>query len=60
MKLKPWDMAAGVLLVDEAGGAVSDFRGGRGYMESGNLLAANARIFPDILHIVKRHLGDVT
>ena len=39
--LKPWDVAAGVLLVREAGGFVTDFRGGDKYMERNEFLAAN-------------------
>ncbi|MFW2830147.1 inositol monophosphatase family protein [Sphingomonas sp. ID0503] len=43
--LKPWDVAAGVLLVREAGGFVTDFRGGDRAMERNEFLAAN-----DVLH----------
>lgn len=39
--LKPWDVAAGLLLVEEAGGQVRDFRGNRAQLQSGNYLAAN-------------------
>ncbi|MBW6522242.1 inositol monophosphatase [Sphingomonas sp. RHCKR47] len=39
--LKPWDVSAGVLLVKEAGGFVTDFRGGDRYMERNELLASN-------------------
>ena len=39
--LKPWDVAAGVLLVREAGGFVTDFRGGDRVMERNEFLAAN-------------------
>jgi myo-inositol-1(or 4)-monophosphatase len=60
MKLKPWDIAAGVLIVTEAGGLVSDFRGGQEFMKSGNLLAANPRVFPEMLEVVKKHLEGVT
>jgi myo-inositol-1(or 4)-monophosphatase len=44
--LKPWDIAAGMLLVREAGGYVSDLAGGRTMMTSGDVLAAN-----DHLHL---------
>ena len=44
-ELEPWDMAAGVLLVKEAGGYVSDLRGGTDMLESGRILAANPEIF---------------
>lgn len=39
--LSPWDIAAGLLLVREAGGFVSDLSGGQTMMESGDMLAAN-------------------
>src|SRR3954462_9494049 len=39
--LSPWDLAAGLLLVREAGGFVSDLAGGRAMMTSGDVLAAN-------------------
>jgi myo-inositol-1(or 4)-monophosphatase len=39
--LKPWDMAAGCLLVREAGGQVSDFAGNNGMPDNGNLIAGN-------------------
>jgi myo-inositol-1(or 4)-monophosphatase len=44
--LEPWDIAAGILLVREAGGYVSDLAGGRAMMASGDVLAAN-----DHLHL---------
>ena len=39
--LKPWDMAAGALLIREAGGLVADVSGGQDFLENGNLVAAN-------------------
>jgi myo-inositol-1(or 4)-monophosphatase len=38
-RLSPWDIAAGALLIEEAGGALSDFDGGGSYLASGNVLA---------------------
>ena len=57
MNLKPWDIAAGVLLVKEAGGLVSDFRGGDGFMESGNIVCASPKLFKPTLQLVQKHLG---
>lgn len=51
--LKPWDMAAGVLLIQEAGGIVSDFRGGFDFFESGNIVAANPRILKAMLQAIQ-------
>jgi myo-inositol-1(or 4)-monophosphatase len=42
MTLSPWDIAAGVLLVEEAGGRVTDFFGGRTYLESGHIIVTNS------------------
>lgn len=42
--LKPWDMAAGALLVHEAGGRYGDFAGRDGLPESGNIIAANLNV----------------
>ncbi len=47
LHLNPWDVAAGILLVREAGGEVTDFRGARGVhalLHGGHLLASNGRI----------------
>ncbi len=59
MYLKPWDIAAGVLLVQEAGGLLSDFRGGHGYMESGHIVGATPKLFKPTLQAVGKHLGHV-
>ncbi len=47
--LKQWDMAAGVLLIQEAGGIVTDFVNGSEYLSSGNIIAANPKLH-SILH----------
>ncbi|MSQ71790.1 MAG: inositol monophosphatase [Betaproteobacteria bacterium] len=43
--LSPWDIAAGALLVTEAGGMVADLQGGAGFLESGRVVAAAPKIF---------------
>ncbi len=43
--LKPWDIAAGTLLVQEARGMVSELDGGDNFVESGSIIAANANMF---------------
>jgi myo-inositol-1(or 4)-monophosphatase len=43
MTLSPWDMAAGVVLIEEAGGRVTDFFGGQDYLASGHIVASNDR-----------------
>jgi len=55
--LSPWDMAAGALLVQEAGGLVGDLQGNEGWLESGRIVAANPRIFPQMLQVIGAHLS---
>ena len=43
--LKIWDMAAGVLLIREAGGLVGGLDGGDDFLESGDIMAANPQVF---------------
>jgi len=45
LNLNPWDMAAGLLLIQEAGGMVSDIQGGHNIFETGHVIAANPRVF---------------
>lgn len=47
--LKPWDIAAGALIVQEAGGLVSDMRGDNQFLETGDVVTGNPKIFKDIL-----------
>lgn len=49
MGLQLWDIAAGILLVKEAGGIVSDFDGGETYLSTGNVVAANPVIIRQFL-----------
>ena len=51
--LKPWDTAAGAVIVREAGGFVGDAAGGDRFLDSGNLVAANPRLFRAILRIIR-------
>jgi myo-inositol-1(or 4)-monophosphatase len=51
--LSPWDMAAGALLIQEAGGLVGDLKGEAGFMESGDVCAAAPKIFPTMLEALK-------
>ncbi|NOY71786.1 MAG: inositol monophosphatase [Gammaproteobacteria bacterium] len=53
--LKPWDLAAGALLIQEAGGLVSDFAGGTDFFESGDVVAGNAKVLKALLQTIKRH-----
>jgi myo-inositol-1(or 4)-monophosphatase len=53
MGLNSWDMAAGILLITEAGGLVSDFRGENHYLENGDLVTGNPKIYQELLSIIK-------
>ncbi len=57
LNLKPWDIAAGALLILEAGGLVTDFRGGNKYLDSGNIVASNPKFLKEFLPLVQKHLG---
>ncbi len=51
--LKPWDMAAGALLVKEAGGVCTDFAGGDDFLESGNIIAGGLNVQQALLNTVQ-------
>ncbi|MCV6615608.1 MAG: inositol monophosphatase [Cellvibrionaceae bacterium] len=59
MNLQEWDIAAGVLLVKEAGGLISDFKGGNDFLDSGNILCATPKVFKPLLQIVGKQMGNV-
>tara|TARA_E500000178_G_scaffold356701_1_gene437448 strand:+ start:54983 stop:55798 length:816 start_codon:yes stop_codon:yes gene_type:complete len=50
--LMPWDIAAGSLIVKEAGGFVGDFIGGDGYLFNGDIVASNPKLFPIISKLI--------
>lgn len=52
--LQPWDAAAGALLIEEAGGSLTDFTGGNKYLFGRTLVASNGRIHPELFEIVSR------
>jgi myo-inositol-1(or 4)-monophosphatase len=52
LKLAPWDTAAGRLIVEEAGGAVTDLAGGLYNLRSPNILATNGLIHQEMLSIL--------
>ena len=54
--LSIWDMAAGVLLIQEAGGLSSDFSGGHDHLESGNIVAGNPKLFAEILKTIRPYV----
>jgi myo-inositol-1(or 4)-monophosphatase len=52
--LSPWDMAAGALLVREAGGLIGDLEGNEGYLDSGRVVATNSKLFAAFLKLLKQ------
>jgi len=50
--LSPWDIAAGSLIIQEAGGMITDFSGGDEHIWTGNVVASNGKIHNQILEIV--------
>lgn len=56
MGLARWDMAAGSLLMTEAGGLVGDLEGNEGWMESGNIVGGSPKVFGEMLRLVAPHL----
>ncbi len=55
--LSPWDMAAGSLLITEAGGLVGDLSGESDYMQTGNIIGGNPKVFVQLLQLVAPHLN---
>ena len=55
LKLKPWDMAAGAIIVKKAGGIASDFSGKPWTLTSDRIIAANPEIFPQMLEVIKEN-----
>ena len=52
MGLKPWDIAAGSILIKEAGGFISDAKGGDNYLTSGEVIAGNVKIYQKLSKIL--------
>ena len=55
--LQPWDVAAGVVLVREAGGFVGDMTGGDRFMEDGHILAANPKLFRALVNLMRPNVA---
>jgi len=58
LHLAPWDVAAGALLVTEAGGTVSDFSGGDSFWQRGNIVGASPAVHRGLLQLIARHLRE--
>lgn len=51
--LQPWDMAAGIVLLKEAGGVITDMQGGDQMMTNGQVVCANENLHPQLLKLLK-------
>ena len=51
--LSPWDMAAGALLILEAGGFIADLDGEGNYLTSGNVVCGSPKVFPQLLKLIQ-------
>lgn len=58
INLSPWDIAAGALLVQEAGGIVGDFEGNESWLRTGNIVAGNPKVFGQMLQVIAPHLTE--
>ncbi|NNF51135.1 MAG: inositol monophosphatase [Gammaproteobacteria bacterium] len=56
--LKSWDMAAGTLMIREAGGLVTSLSGSDSYMESGNIVAGTPKVHGELLKLLSPHLNE--
>lgn len=50
--LKPWDIAAGALLVQESGGMICDMQGGEDYLIQGDIVAATPKVFKPLAQLL--------
>jgi len=50
--LSYWDIAGGIVIVKEAGGTISDFKGGKDYIDGKNILATNSKIDKNLIEIL--------
>ena len=55
--LKPWDIAAGMLIVKQAGGEIYDFNGGNSALENCDIVATNGLISQELLSVIKEHFN---
>lgn len=55
--LQPWDLAAGIVLVREAGGFISDLNGGRSMLSGGGVIASNNGLHAELLALLRSAAG---
>lgn len=57
--LSPWDIAAGTLIIEEAGGIVTDIWGAKNHMKTGHIVGANPHIHPHLQKILEESLAEL-
>lgn len=55
--LHAWDVAAGVFILQQAGGKITDFNGGKDWLFGGEIISASESYFPEFYRIVNKYLG---
>ena len=55
--LNIWDLAAGALLVQEAGGMITDYSGDLGHLKNGSIIASNKALYPEIFNAIKENIS---
>ena len=58
LRLSAWDIAAGALLIREAGGAITDLDGGGGFLDTGSVIAGGAAVHLELLTVIGRHVDE--
>lgn len=58
--LSPWDIAAGALIVEEAGGKITGFEGKDDYLQSGDVVAANSSLHSQMLEVIRANFSAIT
>lgn len=53
--LSSWDMAAGALIIEEAGGIVDDLSGKQKYLETGDIVTATPKMFRELVQLIRKH-----
>lgn len=56
--LKPWDIAAGALIAQESGALVTDFTGGTDYLNSGNIMTANPKLYKEMAQVIAQTIPE--
>jgi myo-inositol-1(or 4)-monophosphatase len=54
--LHPWDIAAGIIILREAGGRISDFSGNENNLNGDEIVASNGAVYQDVLEIVRKFM----